>query len=47
MKRESFALQLATLLAGAMILSVNGLTAAATEEDAILARVDDIIITRE
>jgi parvulin-like peptidyl-prolyl isomerase len=47
MKRESFAFQLATLLAGAMILSVNGPTAAATEDDAILARVDDIVITRQ
>lgn len=47
MKRESFAFQLATLLAGAMILSLDGSTAAATENDAILARVDDIIITRQ
>ena len=47
MKIESFAFQLATLLAGAMILTIIGPTAAAADDDTVLARVDDIVITRQ
>jgi parvulin-like peptidyl-prolyl isomerase len=47
MEKESFAFIRLAVLAGAMILVLTGPTAAATEDDVILARVDDIIITRE
>ena len=47
MKKESFAFRQVSAIAGAMILTIIGPTAAAADDDTVLARVDDIVITRQ